>query len=195
MLFADLPKSRWKEFCMNEKKKIKRSSVMIIITLIIVLTLGARLFYIQVIKGDYYASVGTGTIAKKVDIDASRGEILDATGVPLVFNKQTTRIVFDASYFPAADDNTTRADIIIKLIHFLESEKEEWIDDLPIELNKKGEYVFAKDRENDIAYLKSDKFLDLNDYATAANCMDALKQMYELEKYSDEDGSILWKIW
>ena len=173
---------------MNEKKKIKRSTLMIIITLIIVLALGARLFFIQVIKGDYYASVGTGTIAKKVDIDASRGEILDATGTPLVFNKQTTRIVFDASYFPAADENETRADIIIKLVHFLESKKEKWVDDLPIELNKKGEYVFAKDRDTDIAYLKSDKYLDLNDYATAANCMDALKQMYGLEKYSAADA-------
>ncbi len=173
---------------MNEKKKIKRSSVMIIITLIIVLALGARLFYIQVIKGDYYASVGTGTIAKKVDIDASRGEILDATGTPLVYNKQTTRIVFDASYFPASDDHQTRADIIIKLIHFLESKKEKWVDDLPIEINKRGEVVFSKNRENDIAYLKSDKYLDLNDYATAQNCFDSLKQMYELENYSDEDA-------
>ena len=111
---------------------------MIIITLIIVLALGARLFYIQVIKGDYYASVGTGTIAKKVDIDASRGEILDATGTPLVYNKQTTRIVFDASYFPASDDHQTRADIIIKLIYFLESNKENWVDDLPLDINKKG---------------------------------------------------------
>ena len=95
---------------MNEKKKIKRSSVMIIITLIIVFALGARLFFLQVIKGDYYASVGTGTIAKKVDIDASRGEILDCTGIPLVYNKQTTRIVFDASYFPSSEDNQARAE-------------------------------------------------------------------------------------
>ena len=124
---------------MNEKKKIKRSSIMIIITLIIAVALGARLFFIQVIKGDYYASVGTGTIAKKVDIDASRGEILDSTGTPLVYNKQTTRIVFDASYFPSSEEHEARADIIIKLIHFLESKKEEWVNDLPIEINKKGE--------------------------------------------------------
>ena len=173
---------------MNEKKKIKRSSIMIVIALIIVLILGARLFFIQVIKGDYYASVGTGTIAKKVDIDASRGEILDSAGTPLVYNKQTTRIVFDASYFPSSEDNAARADIIIKLITYLESQKEEWTDDLPIELNKKGKFVFSKNRENDIQYLKSDKFLDLNDYASAQNCMDALKQMYELENYSDEQA-------
>ncbi len=173
---------------MNEKKKIKRSSVMIIIALIIVVALGARLFYIQVIRGDYYASVGTGTIAKKVDIDASRGEILDSMGTPLVYNKQTTRIVFDASYFPAAAENEARADIIIKLVHFLESKKEEWNDELPIEINKKGEIVFSEDREDDINYLKSDKYLDLNDYASAQNCFDALKKMYELEKFSDEDA-------
>jgi len=173
---------------LNEKKKIKRSSVMIIITLIIALALGARLFFIQVIKGDYYASVGTGTIAKKVDIDASRGEILDSTGTALVYNKQTTRIVFDASYFPSSTDNKARADIIIKLVHFLESKKEEWNDELPIELNKKGEFVFSEDRESDITYLKSDKYLDLNDYASAKNCFDALRKMYELDAYSDEDA-------
>ena len=173
---------------MNEKKKIKRSSVMIIITLIIALALGARLFFIQVIKGDYYASVGTGTIAKKVDIDASRGEILDSTGTPLVYNKQTTRIVFDASYFPSSEDNKARADIIIKLVHFLESKKEEWNDELPIEIDKKGAFVFSENREDDIAYLKSDKYLDLNDYASAENCFDSLVKMYELEKYSKEDA-------
>ena len=173
---------------MNEKKKIKRSSVMIIITLIIILALGARLFYIQVIKGDYYSSVGTGTIAKKVDIDASRGEILDSAGTKLVYNEQTTRIVFDASYFPSSTDHAARADIIIKLVNYLEAHKEEWNDTLPIELNKKGEAVFSKKRESDIKYLKSDKYLDLNDYATAENCFDALKQMYELEEYSDAEA-------
>ena len=173
---------------MNEKKKIKRSSVMIIITLIIILALGARLFFIQIIKGDYYSSVGTGTIAKKVDIDASRGEILDSAGTKLVYNEQTTRIVFDASYFPSSTDHSARADIIIKLINYLEAKKEEWNDTLPIELNKKGEAVFSKNRESDIKYLKSDKYLDLNDYATAQNCFDALKQMYELEDYSDEEA-------
>ena len=161
---------------------------MIIITLIIVLALGSRLFYIQVIKGDYYSSVGTGTIAKKVDIDASRGEILDSSGTPLVFNKQTTRIVFDASYFPASDEHAARADIIIKLVHYLESQKEKWNDTLPIEINKKGEFVFSKNRESDIEYLKSDKYLDLNDYATAQNCFDALKSMYELDSFSDSDA-------
>lgn len=173
---------------MNEKKKIKRSSVMIIITLIIILALGTRLFYIQVIKGDYYSSVGTGTIAKKVDIDASRGEILDSAGTKLVYNEQTTRIVFDASYFPSSTDHAARADIIIKLVNYLEAHKEEWNDTLPIELNKKGEAVFSKKRESDIKYLKSDKYLDLNDYATAKNCFDALKQMYELEEYSDAEA-------
>ena len=173
---------------MKEKKKIKRSTVMIIITVIVALALISRLFYIQIIKGDYYSSVGTGTIAKKVDIEASRGEILDSSGTALVFNDQTTRIVFDASYFPAADDNEARSDIIIKLINFLESRKEEWNDNLPIKINKKGQAVFEKNRKKDIEYLKSDKYLDLNDYATAQNCFDALVEMYALEDYKPSDA-------
>ena len=108
---------------MHEKKKIKRSNVMIVITLIILFALGARLFYIQVVKGDYYSSVGTGTIAKKVDTDASRGEILDASGTALVYNEQTTRIVFDASFFPASTEHAQRAKIILNLVNLLESKK------------------------------------------------------------------------
>lgn len=173
---------------MKEKKKIKRSTVLIIITVIIALALISRLFYIQIIKGDYYSSVGTGTIAKKVDIDASRGEILDSSGTALVFNDQTTRIVFDASYFPSSTENEARADIIIKLINFLESQKEEWNDDLPILINKKGQAVFEKNRKEDIEYLKSEKYLDLNDYATAQNCFDALVEMYGLENYKPAEA-------
>ncbi len=173
---------------MKEKKKIKRSTVLIIITVIVALALISRLFYIQIIKGDYYSSVGTGTIAKKVDIEASRGEILDASGTALVFNDQTTRIVFDASYFPSSTDNEARSDIIIKLINFLESQKEEWNDDLPILINKKGQAVFEKNRKEEIDYLKSEKYLDLNDYATAQNCFDALVEMYGLEDYSPAEA-------
>lgn len=173
---------------MNEKKKIKRSSIMIIIAVAIAIALGGRLFFIQVVKGDYYSSVGTGTIVKKVDIPASRGEILDSSGTALVYNEQTTKIVFDASLFPSATDNETRADIIIKLINYLESQKEEWRDELPLEFNTKGKIVFSKNRDSDIKYLKSDKYLDLNAYATAQNCFDALKEMYGLEKYSDYEA-------
>lgn len=173
---------------MKEKKKIKRSTVLIIIAVIIALALISRLFYIQILKGDYYSSVGTGTIAKKVDIDASRGEILDSSGTALVYNTQTTHIVFDASYFPSSTDNEARADIIIKLVNFLESRKEKWNDDLPIKLNKKGQAVFVKGREGDIEYLKSEKYLDLNDYATAQNCFDALVEMYDLQDYKPADA-------
>lgn len=173
---------------MKEKKKIKRSTLLIILAIAIAVGLGARLFYIQIIKGDYYSSVGTGTIVKKVDIDASRGEILDSSGTPLVYNKQTTKLVFDASFFPSSTDNSARADIIIKLINYLESNKEKWNDELPLEFNKSGKIAFKKNHTADIKYLKSDKYLDLNDYATAQNCFDALKEMYGLKNYSDKDA-------
>ncbi len=173
---------------MNEtRKKIKPSSIMIIITVAAALLLCARLFYLQIVKGDYYSSAGEGTIVKSVDVEASRGEILDASGTPLVYNRQVTRITFDASFFPSSSDNNARSTEIIKLVNLLEKNKEEWNDELPLEF-KNGKITFSKNRQDDIAYLKSSKYLDLNDYATAQNCFDALKKLYGLENYSDSDA-------
>ena len=74
----------------NEKKRMSKTTLLIILSVIICLALGARLFWIQVVKKDYYSGEAAGTVTSTVSVKAARGEILDTNGNPLVSNRQTT---------------------------------------------------------------------------------------------------------
>ena len=135
------------------------------------------------------ADSAAGPAVKTYDVvvHADRGEILDRSGNTFVYNEQINTIDFNALTFPQEDD--ARNEEILTLIRFLESREEEWIDRLPIRRDSDGVLAFEEDREADISWMRSDKFLDLNDYATAENCLDALKEMFGLQTYA-EDAAI-----
>ena len=62
------------------------------------------------------------------------------------------------------------------------------MDDLPIYMLPNGAFAFEADRDYDISVMKDRDLLNLNDYATAQNCMDALISMFHLEEYSEADA-------
>ncbi|QKW06455.1 penicillin-binding protein 2 [Streptomyces sp. NA04227] len=66
-----------------------------ILVVSLLLTLGGRLWYLQVRNGDEYAAEASGNHVQQVVQPAVRGEILDARGVPLADNE--TRLVVSAS--------------------------------------------------------------------------------------------------
>ncbi|MFP3991320.1 penicillin-binding protein 2 [Streptomyces sp. E11-3] len=66
-----------------------------ILVLSLLLTLGGRLWYLQIRNGDEYASEASGNHVQRVVTPAVRGSILDARGVPLADNQ--TRLVVSAS--------------------------------------------------------------------------------------------------
>ncbi|WP_369212801.1 penicillin-binding protein 2 [Streptomyces flavofungini] len=71
---------------------------LIIIQILVVsllLTLGGRLWYLQVRNGDEYAREASGNHVQQVVQPAARGSILDARGVPIADNQ--TRLVVSAS--------------------------------------------------------------------------------------------------
>ncbi|WP_406171096.1 penicillin-binding protein 2 [Streptomyces canus] len=61
----------------------------------LLLTLGGRLWYLQIREGDEYAKEASGNHVQQVVQPAVRGSILDARGVPLADNE--TRLVVSAS--------------------------------------------------------------------------------------------------
>lgn len=148
----------------------------------------ADLFRIQIANADEAAVERVALKQTDTTIKAARGEILDCNGKPLVTNKQVNSIVFNGSYFPRTDEQQQRNEIIISLIHLLESNSTEWNNDIPMYFDQNGNIQFAADRDADIKYLKSKNVLYLNEYATAQNCFDELKTKFELEQYSDEDA-------
>lgn len=132
-----------------------------------------------------------------ITVEAARGEILDRNGLTLVSNRQGNSIKFNAALFPSKQADRNR--IIASLIELCESNNEEWTDNLPIEFNVNGVLVFKEDRENDIKSLKHKNMLNLNAYATAENCLDALIDMYGLEEYdrvtARKIASVQYEMW
>ncbi len=161
--------------------KMSRRRYVIIISLFFVLfsVFAINLFNIQVINPQQDRGAAVSSI--KVNVDAIRGDILDRNGFPLVTNKQVNKIVFNYTNFPK--DYEERNKIILELIRLFDKNDTEWHDNLPIEI-KKGKLVFSEKRENEVAYLKSEAFLDLNHYATVENCFDALVSRYKLSAMS-----------
>lgn len=120
-----------------------------------------------------------------VTVRSSRGEILDRNGNTFVYNEQINTVIFTALEFPSG--NEERNALILTLIEYLESKDEAWLDKLPLTLAN-GTVAFEEERESDIRWMKSEYLLNLNPYATAQNCFDALKEEFGLEAYPDEDA-------
>lgn len=146
------------------------------------------LIRLQLIHGEEYRSERVAVNVKEASISAARGEIVDRYGTPLVEYYQGYSLVFDGAFFPTAKEQSERNKIILSLIRLLEKSGEEWNDTLPLEFDESGNIIFSEDREADIKKIKSKALLDLNDYATAQNCFDALLDRYELREYPLEDA-------
>ncbi|MGY0486575.1 penicillin-binding protein 2 [Streptomyces sp. WG-D5] len=72
-----------------------RLIILQILVLSLLLTLGGRLWYLQIRNGDEYAKEASGNHVQQVVTPATRGSLLDARGVPLADNE--TRLVVSAS--------------------------------------------------------------------------------------------------
>ncbi len=138
---------------------------------------------IQIIDGPEYDAASTAIAQKTASIPAARGEIVDRNGTPLIYNTQGYSLIFDAAYFPPASEQQNRNRIIASLIRHFEERSLEWIDILPIEFDENGNAAFKEDSDSLIKEMKSKDMLDLNEYATAQNCLDTLIERYSLQEY------------
>ena len=168
---------------MASKTAKKRNAVVIGLFFILFFGFAVNLFRIQIIDSKYESEASVSSFT--VTVEAVRGEILDRNGYPLVTNRQVNKIVFNYDSFPR--DNESRNRIISQLIALFDKNNTEWNDNLPIEV--KGDSLsFTEGKENEVSYLKSEAFLDLNYYATVENCYKALSDRYSLEAMSLSEG-------
>lgn len=157
----------------------------IAMVLIVALCMGAwvaKLYDLQIVRGEDFIKKAERTGVQTVDIDAARGEILDADGNELVVNTIGRNIVFNKAYMRDADMNQ----VVLRLCKLLEQNGETWKNKFPIYLDEQGEYQFYENRTADIKSIIS--FCRLQSYATAQNCVDALIKKYECEQYSPADA-------
>lgn len=142
-----------------------------------------RLAQWQLIEGEKYAEISDDSSNFYVKLDAARGEILDRNGNILAGNRTTYNVVMNA--LTMEED---RNPAILAALNILQEDNVKWIDTLPIVLNEAGEYEFAKGKESEIETLKSADMLNMQEYATAQECMNALISKYNCQQYSPEDA-------
>ncbi|MCH5198983.1 MAG: hypothetical protein J1E34_08765 [Oscillospiraceae bacterium] len=171
---------------MTNAKFNKRAIAVLIITAMIFVSFVVLIFGRQ--RTAAFAGSENTVLSKSYNIPvyADRGEILDRNGNTFVYNDQINVLTLNALAFPTNKKESN--EIILSLIDLLESKEEEWVDELPIFFDEAGEIQFEEEREFDINWMRSPNFLNLNSYATAKNCFDALKEEYEIEDYSKTDA-------
>lgn len=170
---------------MRKEPGKNRGTIVIILIAFIFLAFLANLFNIQIFEGEEQKNATVKSV--NVSVSPLRGEIFDCNGYPLVTNKQVNTIVFNYLTFPSGSDYEGRNAVIYELIKLFDKYEIEWIDELPIEY-KNGKFIFSKDKDNEISYLKSSAFLHLNYYADVDDCFYALVSRYRLENYSAKDA-------
>lgn len=178
---------------MRSVHKSARTTIALIMIIAVICGFIYDLFSIQVLNHEFYASQNNTVKTYSVPIEAARGEIVDRNGNPLVTNRQGNSIVLNAAYFPSAKENKERNDIILNLIKLFKRNKEEYVHNLPLKLSKNGKVRFitkadSDTYENDIKTMKSADMFNLQPYATAQNCYDAMVEKYGLEDYVEKYG-------
>lgn len=167
---------------MKLRYKSSRSTISVVLIIAVILGFAVNLYKIQIRDNEYYTEQNNTVDTYIVPIEAARGEIVDRNGNSLVTNRQGNSIILNAVYFPSAENNAQRNEIIYNLIKLFEASGEEYAQNLPLEFSKNGNIQFTDD-EQDIETMKSADMLNLQSYATAQNCYDAVMEKYEIEGY------------
>lgn len=87
-----------------------------------------RLYFLQAVKGEEYLERSAKRTSRTLTVTAPRGEILDRFGRPLVTNRMSFSLVFDATTW----DKSRREEVLGHLISLCEGAGQEYIDTFPV---------------------------------------------------------------
>ena len=113
-------------------RKEMQNTRLYLLAALLTLALTAYLFVlydVQVIHHDEYAAQALRSIVRTEKVEASRGVITDRNGKPLVSNRSTYDLTFDAALL-SPDDDSNQA--ILRLVQLCQAEGVAWSDNLPI---------------------------------------------------------------
>lgn len=180
---------------MRKKEKEQKPSdgkryIALILAIVLIFTgFTGRLVQWQLVEGEEYEEISKNQDTQFIRLSAARGEILDSEGTVLVGNHLTYAVIFNAMTM-AENRNPT----LISLLTILKERGESWIDEFPIIVDEEGNYAFDESKESEITYLKSSAMLNLQEYATANDCMTALISRYNCKGYSQGDTRDLLSV-
>jgi len=148
-----------------------RFNLINIIVYIVGIILILQLFNLQIVHGEEYWEISNTRLTRESTLKAARGSVKDRTGIELVTNKTGFSIEI---YRTKADDQALN-NAIENVIKILEQNKDEFIDNLPIEVNP---YKFTiKDEQAQKSWKKG---LEIEENSTAEQTFNLLKNKYKI---------------
>lgn len=159
-----------------------RYNILMTFIYIIGIILLIQLFNLQIVHGQEYRETSNSRLTRETVVKAARGTIKDRTGIELV----STGTAYSVEIYNTKVEDDGLNDSIQKLIQILEKNKDEYIDNLPIEVEP---FKFTIEQEKNQKEWKKNNGMDEN--YTAEQCFYYLKEKY---KISINDLKIARKI-
>lgn len=172
----------------NKAKLLRRLIALFVILVLLAGVSAAGLFSLQIINGKEYREQAANRLTSSSTVSASRGEIVDRYGRPLVTNESVYSLRIDYSYWDKEKQNNT----ILSLVRLIRDAGSEETDSLPITRVEPFEYIGEEsDAEREaLADFAEEKKLGKN--LTAPEMLKALRKYYEIdESLSDGNARIV----
>lgn len=168
-----------------------------ILSLLVFVFLGSRLFYLQVVKGDYYKNAAEGNRIRTEVVRAPRGLILDSKGNVLAQNMPNFEITTVPIDLPKKQEERDKIlDELSKLINLpaqemkAKIEKDGWYSNAPVILKEKVPYEEAIVVETKLAGLAGIKLEKnpIRNYVAGENFSHTLGYIGKVDK-EDVEGN------
>lgn len=152
-----------------------------------------RVFYLQIVKQQYYLDNYIQIAEKDVYTAGTRGNIYDRNGVLLAYNKLAYAVEIEDDIDSSDDKNKELNDVIAKTVRIILSNNDTIINDFKININANGEYEFLVSSDTDrLGFLRDiygKKSIDeLDDNEKNSTASDVMKFLCGKKKFviSDE---------
>jgi len=136
-----------------------------------------QLFNLQIINGAKYRESSNARLTRESVIEAARGNIEDRNNTILA----TTRTGYSVELYKTKSSNEQLNEVILKIINLLESNKDNYINNFPIDSNLKFTYTTEKSINNWKTKYKIPK------EATVEECIQFFKEKYDITQDNIQD--------
>ena len=149
-----------------DRKEMQNARLYLLTALLVLvlITYFFVLYDVQVIHHDEYAAKAIRSIVRSEKVEASRGILTDRNGKPLVSNRSTYDLTFDADLLRPGEDSN---EAILRLVQLCQAEGVAWSDNLPI--SRLAPYAYTVNQMD-----KQQKKLFLAYLKTLKPCAEAL---------------------
>ena len=182
-----------------EKRISRRFIIFAILVVLMFISLIGGLYNLQVIKADQYQSSADVNRVKNIRLTGTRGMITDANSVVLAMSEQ----MYNVTFYRSNGQNTKNqykklTSSILETIGIIEENGGKLSVELPIQRDViSGEWVFnfgeVSQRALEIreSQWRSNHYLSVSKYPTAADCFERLMKLYSLGELDADEQSCL----